>query len=178
MELIKKSTSFTYVTSRKCNRKLSNQVALHSVASNEIHNNYKFLKRGSNATVIHMFLSVWHYRQVNLYLIDVVIIRPIKKNLIQAGLFCCLLVGRPGVCLGQRNEDVSNSSIQDLIRKIHEQDEKIAAIEANAKLDRRDLVSKILMLEEKLKDSDNKRKKLEKTIENLDNIIKELEIKT
>lgn len=109
-----------------------------------------------------MFLSVWHYRQVNLYLIDIVIIRPIMKNLIQARLFCCLLVVRLGVCLGQRNEDVSNSSIQNPIRKIHEQDEKIAAIEANAKLDRKDLVSKILMLEEKLKDSDYKQKKLEK----------------
>lgn len=65
-----------------------------------------------------------------------------------------------------------------LIRKIHKQEEKIAAIEANAKLDRNDLVSKILMLEEKLKDSDHKQKKLEKTIENIDNIIKKLEIKT
>lgn len=34
------------------------------------------------------------------------------------------------------------------------------------------------MLEEKLKDSDHKQKKLEKTIENIDNIIKKLEIKT
>lgn len=65
-----------------------------------------------------------------------------------------------------------------LIRKIHKQKEKIAAIEANAKLDRNDLVSKILMLEEKLKDSDHKQKKLEKTIENIDNIIKKLEFKT
>lgn len=94
------------------------------------------------------------------------------KSLIQAGLICCLLLVRLGVCLGQGKEDVFNSSIQDLIRKIHEQDEKIAAIEENAKLDRKDLFSKILMLEEKLKDSDYKQGKLEKTIENMDNIIK------
>lgn len=100
------------------------------------------------------------------------------KSLIQAGLFCCLLVVRLGVCLGQGKGDVYNSSIQDLIRKIHVQDEKIAAIEANAKLDRNDLVNKILMLEEKLKDSDYTQQKLEKTIENMDNIIKKLEIKT
>lgn len=100
------------------------------------------------------------------------------KSLIQAGLFCCLLVVRLCVCLGQGNEDAFKSSIQDLIRKIHEQDEKIAAIEENAKLDRKDLFSKILMLEEKLKDSDYKQGKLEKTIENMDNIIKELELKT
>lgn len=80
--------------------------------------------------------------------------------------------------MGQGNEDAFKSSFQDLIRKIHEQDEKIAAIEENAKLDRKDLFSKILMLEEKLKDSDYKQGKLEKTIENMDNIIKELEIKT
>lgn len=100
------------------------------------------------------------------------------KSLIQAGLFCCLLVVRLCVCLGQGNEDAFKSSIQDLIRKIHEQDEKFAAIEENAKLDRKDLFSKILMLEEKLKDSDYNQGKLEKTIENMDNIIKELEIKT
>uniref|UniRef100_A0A8W8J274 C1q domain-containing protein n=1 Tax=Magallana gigas TaxID=29159 RepID=A0A8W8J274_MAGGI len=65
------------------------------------------------------------------------ILRPIMKSLIQAGLFCCLLVVRLCVCLGQRNEDAFKSSIQDLIRKIHEQDEKIAAIEENAKLDQK-----------------------------------------
>lgn len=58
---------------------------------------------------------------------------------------------------------------------MHKQDEKISAIEANTKLD---LVSKILRLEEKLKDSDYKQKKSEKTIENMDKIIKELETKT
>lgn len=84
------------------------------------------------------------------------------RNLIQVGLFCCLLLVRLDVCLSQENEDVSISFIQDLIRKIHQQDEKIAAKEANTNLDRKDLVSKILMLEEKLKDSDYKQKKLEK----------------
>lgn len=84
------------------------------------------------------------------------------KSLIQAGLICCLLLVRLGVCLGQGNEDVFYSSIQDLIRKIHEQDEKIPDTEANANSDRNDFVSKILMLEEKLKNSDYKQKKLKK----------------
>lgn len=84
------------------------------------------------------------------------------RNLIQVGLFGCLLLVRLDVCLSQENEDVSISFIQDLIRTIHQQDEKIAAKEANTNLDRKDLVSKILMLEEKLKDSDYKQKKLEK----------------
>lgn len=84
------------------------------------------------------------------------------KSLIQAGLICCLLLVRLGVCLGQGKEDVFNSSIQDLIRKIHEQDENIPATEANANSDRNDFVSKILMLEEKLKNTDYKQKKLKK----------------
>lgn len=94
------------------------------------------------------------------FLSQTVIFRPIMRNLIQVGLFCCLLLVRLDVCLSQENEDVSISFIQDLIRKIHQQDEKIAAKEANTNLDRKDLVSKILMLEEKLKDSDYKQQKI------------------
>lgn len=99
-------------------------------------------------------------------------------NLIHVGLFCCLLFVKVGACLSLGDEDISDSFLQVLMRKLHEQDEKISAIEANTKLDHKDLVSKILVLEDKLKDSDLKRKKLEKTIENMDKIIKELEIKT
>lgn len=99
-------------------------------------------------------------------------------NLIHAGLFCCLLFVKLGVCLSLRDEDVSDSFLQVLMRKLHEQDEKFAAIEANTKLDHKDFVSRILTLEEKLKESDYKQKKLEITIENMDKIIKELEIKT
>lgn len=107
--------------------------------------------------------------------VDVVIIRPTMGDLIHVGLFCCLLFVKVCVCLSLGDEEVSDSFIQVLMRKMHKQDEKISAIEANTKLD---LVSKILRLEEKLKDSDYKQKKSEKTIENMDKIIKELETKT
>lgn len=59
------------------------------------------------------------------------------------------------------------------MRKIQEQDEKIAAIEENAK----HLVSKILRLEDKLKDSNFKQLILEKTVRNMDKTIKELNSK-
>lgn len=100
------------------------------------------------------------------------------ENLNHVGLFCCLLFVEVGVCLSLGDEDVSDSFLQVLMRKFHEQDEKISAIEANTKLDHKELVGKILRLEEMLKDSDYKQKTLEKTIENMDKIIKELEIRT
>lgn len=100
------------------------------------------------------------------------------ENLNHVGLFCCLLFVEVGVCLSLGNEDVSDSFLQVLMRKFHEQDEKISAVEANTKLDHKELVGKILRLEEMLKDSDYKQKPLEKTIENMDKIIKELEIRT
>lgn len=95
-------------------------------------------------------------------------------NLSRVGLFCCLLFVEVGVCLSLGDE----SFLQVLMRKFHEQDEKISAIEANTKLDHKELVNKILRLEEMLKYSDYKQKTLEKTIENMDKIIKELEIRT
>lgn len=98
-------------------------------------------------------------------------------NLIHAGLFCCLLFVKVGVCLSLGDEDVSDSFLQVLMRKLHEQDKKISVIEANRKLDHKNLFSKILRLEEKLKDSDSKQLKLKKTIQNMDKIIKELKTK-
>lgn len=99
-------------------------------------------------------------------------------NLSRVGLFCCLLFVEVGVCLSLGDENVSDSFLQVLMRKFHEQDEKISAIEANTKLDHKELVGKVLRLEEMLKYSDYKQKTLEKTIENMDKIIKELEIRT
>lgn len=98
-------------------------------------------------------------------------------NLIYVGLFCCFLLVDLGVCLSLKDEDVSDSLLRVLMRKIHEQDEKIAAIEENAKLDHRHLVSKILRLEDKLKDSNFKQLILEKTVRNMDKTIKELNSK-
>lgn len=98
-------------------------------------------------------------------------------NLIHAGLFCCLLFVKVGVCLSLGDEDVSDSFLQVLMRKLQEQDKKISVIEANRKLDHKNLFSKILRLEEKLKDSDSKQLKLKKTIRNMDKIIKELKTK-
>lgn len=72
-----------------------------------------------------------------------------------------------------KDEDVSDSLLRVLMRKIQEQDEKIAAIEENAK----HLVSKILRLEDKLKDSNFKQLILEKTVRNMDKTIKELNSK-
>lgn len=82
-----------------------------------------------------------------------------------------------GVCLSLKDEDVSDSLLRVLMSKIHEQDEKIAAIEENAKLDHRHLVSKILRLEDKLTDSNFKQLILEKTVRNMDKNIKELNSK-
>lgn len=93
-------------------------------------------------------------------------------NLIHVGLFYCLLFVKVSVSLSLGDEDVSDSFLQVLIGKLHAQDKKIAAIEAYTKLDHKYLLSKILMLEEKLKDSDYKQKQLEKTIEKMDNIIR------
>lgn len=98
-------------------------------------------------------------------------------NLIYVGLFCCFLLVDLGVCLSLKDEDVSDSLLRVLMRKIHEQDEKIAAIEGNAKLDYRHLVSKILRLEDKLKDSNFKQLILEKTVRNMDKTIKGLNSK-
>lgn len=106
-----------------------------------------------------------------------VIVRPTMGNLIYVGLFCCFLLVDLGVCLSLKDEDVSDSLLRVLMRKIHEQDEKIAAIEENAKLDHRHLVSKILRLEDKLKDSNFKQLILEKTVRNMDKTIKELNSK-
>lgn len=64
-----------------------------------------------------------------------------------------------GACLSPGAGDISDSLFQVLMREIHDQDEKISVIEANTKLDHKDLVSKILRLEEKLKNSDYKQKK-------------------
>lgn len=105
------------------------------------------------------------------------IVRPTMGNLIYVGLFCCFLLVDLGVCLSLKDEDVSDSLLRVLMRKIHEQDEKIAAIEENAKLDYRHLVSKILRLEDKLKDSNFKQLILEKTVRNMDKTIKELNSK-
>lgn len=82
-----------------------------------------------------------------------------------------------GASLSPGAGDISDSLFQVLMREIHDQDEKISVIEANTKLDHKDLVSKILRLEEKLKDSDYKQKKWEKTIEDMNKIIKKQEIK-
>lgn len=98
-------------------------------------------------------------------------------NLIYVGLFCCFLLVEFGVCLSLKDEDVSDSLLRVLMRKIHEQDEKIAAIEENAKLDHRHLVSKILRLEDKLKDSNFKQLILEKTVRKMDKTIKKLNSK-
>lgn len=89
-------------------------------------------------------------------------VRPTMGNLIYVGLFCCFLLVDFGICLSLKDEDVSDSLLRVLMRKIQEQDEKIAAIEENAKLDHRHLVSKILRLEDKLKDSNFKQLILEK----------------
>lgn len=81
------------------------------------------------------------------------------------------------ICLSLKDEDVSDSLLRVLMRKIQEQDEKIAAIEENTKLDHRHLVSKILRLEDKLKDLNFKQLILEKTVRNMDKTIKELNSK-
>lgn len=83
-------------------------------------------------------------------------------NLNHVGLFCCLLFVEVGVCLSLGDENVSDSFLQVLMRKFHEQDEKISAIEANTKLDHKELVGKDLRLEKMLKYSDYKQKTLEK----------------
>lgn len=79
-------------------------------------------------------------------------------NLNHVGLFCCLLFVEVGVRLSLGDENVSDSFLQVLMRKFHEQDEKISAIEANTKLDHKELVGKVLRLEEMLKYSDYKQK--------------------
>lgn len=104
-------------------------------------------------------------------------VRPTMGNLIYVGLFCCFLFVDFGICLSLKDEDVSDSLLRVLMRKIQEQDEKIAAIEENAKLDHRHLVSKILRLEDKLNDSNFKQLILEKTVRNMDKTIKELNSK-
>lgn len=79
--------------------------------------------------------------------------------------------------MNREDKNLSDSLLRVLIKKIHEQDEKIAAIEAKAKLDHANLVNKILKLEDKLKDFDYKQLKLQKTIRKMDNTIKEFNSK-
>lgn len=74
-------------------------------------------------------------------------------------------------------EELSDSILKDLFRKIQDQDEKIVALEAKSMLDYEDLTSKITTLEAKLRDSHSKQKRFESTIKKLYGIIADMKKK-
>lgn len=98
-------------------------------------------------------------------------------NLIFVGCFCFLLCFKEGGCVKKGQEELSDSILKDLFRKIQDQDEKIVALEAKSMLDYEDLTSKITTLEAKLRDSHSKQKRFESTIKKLYGIIADMKKK-
>ncbi|XP_056017324.1 multimerin-2-like [Ostrea edulis] len=89
-------------------------------------------------------------------------------------MFCFHLSANVVSCR-QEGENISaESTFQILLKRIEDQDKKIAAIETTAKADREDLERKNSILEEMIKRSDLRQKKLEKTIDDLKTEIFEL----
>ncbi|XP_062615800.1 uncharacterized protein LOC134277488 [Saccostrea cucullata] len=94
------------------------------------------------------------------------------------GCFCCVFLLVEISYSETTDEGVSDLTLQELLRKINEQDHKISTLEAMAKKDRKELTTKISNLEAKIRRSDSRQSKLEKRIDRMKKIISDLNFKT
>lgn len=99
------------------------------------------------------------------------------RNLVYFEFFLCLFLVNGVVSLSQ-GIGASDPVLRQMLKKIHEQEEKITKLQLKATLDQQYLSSKISTLENKMKTSYSRQKELEKTVQSLVKSIADLEIKT
>ena len=98
--------------------------------------------------------------------------------LIYAGYVFFLAFVHGGVCLEETRGVAFDSLLQFLLKRTQEQDSKIAALEAKMMKDHSELSDRISFLEAKVRRSESAQDMLENTIEDLQEIIQDLKMKT